>query len=85
MAAPSVTLGVDRLSATPGLRAKARLAIGWTFPPPDFMRTWSPLARRGRAGLALAYVWRPLALAGQTGAAIAAWRRAARATRGTRS
>ena len=84
MAAPSVTLGVDRLSSTPGLAAKARLAIGWTFPPPDFMRAWSALARRGRAGLALAYVWRPLALAGQTPAAVAAWHRAARITRGGR-
>lgn len=85
MAAPSVTLGVDRLSATPGLLAKARLAVGWTFPPPDFMRTWSTLARRGRAGLALAYAWRPIVLAGQTGAALAAWRRAAQATRDGRS
>lgn len=85
MAAPSVTLGVDRLSATPGLRAKARLALGWTFPPPDFMRTWSALARRGRGGLALAYVWRPFALARQGGAAVLAWRRAARATRDARS
>jgi hypothetical protein len=23
------------------------------------MRTWKPLARRGRHGLALAYAWRP--------------------------
>ena len=50
MAAPSVTLGLDRLATTPGARAKARLALGWTFPPPDFMRTGSGLARRGRAG-----------------------------------
>ena len=84
MAAPSVTLGLDRLSTTPGLWAKARLVLGWTFPPPDFMRTWSALARRGRGGLLLAYVWRPFALAGQGGAAVAAWRRAARATRDAR-
>jgi len=82
MAAPSVTLGVDRLATTPGVRAKARLALGWTFPPPDFMREWSALARRGRGGLALAYLWRPIALAGQARAAAVAWRRAARATGG---
>lgn len=82
MAAPSVTLGVDRLAATPGLRAKVRLALGWTFPPPDYMREWSALARRGRGGLALAYLWRPVALAGQVRAAAVAWRRAARGTRG---
>ncbi len=85
MAAPSVTLGLDRLATTPGARAKARLALGWTFPPPDFMRTGGGLARRGRAGLLLAYAWRPLALAGQSGRAVLAWRRAARATRGARA
>jgi hypothetical protein len=85
MAAPSVTLGVDRLSATPGLRAKARLVVGWTFPPADFMREWSALARRGRAGLLLAYAWRPLALAGQARAATVAWRQATRVTRGGRA
>lgn len=30
------------------------------FPTPTYMRSWSPLARRGRFGLAAAYVWRPL-------------------------
>lgn len=85
MAAPPVTLGVDRLSTTPGLRAKARLALGWTFPPPDFMREWSALARRGRSGLLLAYLLRPVALVGQSRAAVAAWRRAGRGTRGGRS
>ena len=85
MAAPPVRLGLDRLSATPGLRAKARLALGWTFPPADFMREWSDLARRGRGGLLLAYAWRPLVLAAQARAALAAWRRATRVTRGGRA
>lgn len=81
MAAPGVTIALDRLLATPGLRAKARLLLGWTFPPSDFMRAWSALARTGRAGLLLAYIWRPLALAGKTVPSVRAWRRAERATR----
>ena len=81
MAAPAVTLGADRLSATPGVGAKARLLVGWTFPPRDFMLTWSGLARRGRPGLVLAYAWRPLVLAAQAVPGVLAWRRALRATR----
>jgi hypothetical protein len=81
MAAPSVTLGADRLAATPGLRHKGCLLLRWTFPPPDFMRSWSALARRRRGGLALAYAWRPLVLAAQVIPGALAWRRATRATR----
>jgi len=81
MAAPSVTLGLDRLSATLGVGAKARLVVGRTFPPRDFMRIRSGCARRGPAGMALAYLWRLLSLAGQAVPAARAWRRAARASR----
>ena len=40
------------------------------------MRWWSPLARRGRLGLALAYPWRIAYLLRQTGPGIRAWRKA---------
>lgn len=42
-----------------GFRQKVRYLAAKMFPPPDFMRTWSPMADRTRAGLALAYVGRP--------------------------
>jgi hypothetical protein len=80
MAAPSVTLGIDRVCATPGIRAKAGLLLAWTLPPRDFMLICSALARRGRAGLLLAYFLRILVLAGQAIPAAVAWRQAARGT-----
>jgi hypothetical protein len=80
MAAPSMTLKVERLRVTPGARAKARLLVGWMVPAPDFMRISSPMARKGRAGLLLAYLCRPLVIAGRIVPAVRAWRRAARTT-----
>jgi hypothetical protein len=63
------------LLETPGLRAKMRFARAEVFPTPTFMRWWSPLARRSRAGLIAAYIWRPLYLMIRSPAAIAAvWR-----------
>ncbi len=53
-----LTLGLDRLARTPGLRAKLRLLRDELFPTREFMRWWSPLARRGPSGLAGAYAWR---------------------------
>jgi hypothetical protein len=50
------------LARAPGVGAKLRLAARELVPTPAFMRWWSPLARRGRLGLALAYAVRPLAL-----------------------
>jgi hypothetical protein len=45
-------------------------------PPPTFMRKWSPLARRSRLGLALAYVWRPICVVTQAPQALRDWRAA---------
>jgi hypothetical protein len=72
--------GIDELLTTPGLRAKARLAWREVAVTPDFMRWWSPLARRGPAGLAAAYVARPLILLARVPAALTARRRIRRAT-----
>jgi len=44
----------------------------------DFMRWWSPLARRGRLGLTVSFLWRPLWFLGHAGPAYLAWRRARR-------
>jgi hypothetical protein len=55
--------GLNELIDARGLRAKLEAALAELVPSPAFMRWWSPLARRGRLGLALAYAWRPLLLA----------------------
>jgi hypothetical protein len=43
-----------------GVRQKLATVLGELFPQPEYMRGWSPMARRGRLGLAAAYLWRPL-------------------------
>jgi Uncharacterised nucleotidyltransferase len=50
-------LGLDRLAQLRG-RERASFVLGKAFPPPAFMRDWRPLARRGKAGLVLAYGYR---------------------------
>ena len=74
--APALTLGFDWLVRLPGVRPRLRFIVRKTFPPAAYMRTWSPLARRGRLGLGAAYVWRPLWLISRAGPAMRAWRRA---------
>jgi hypothetical protein len=78
---PPTALGYDWLARTPGLRAKAGLVARKIAPDPSFMRAWSPLARRGRSGLAAAYVWRVAWLARHAGPGFIAWRRARRNSR----
>jgi hypothetical protein len=73
---PPMALGFEWLSQTPGWRGKAALAVRKLFPSAKFMRAWSPLANRGRIGLALAYLWRPVWLALHAGPAFLAWHRA---------
>lgn len=51
--------GLHELSSVPGLAGKLRLVAHETFPRPEFMRWWLPLARRGRRGLLAAYAYRP--------------------------
>jgi hypothetical protein len=77
---PPMALGFEWLSQTPGWRGKASLVARKVVPSRRFMRAWSPLARRGRIGLALAYLWRPIWLALHAGPAFFAWRRARKAS-----
>jgi Uncharacterised nucleotidyltransferase len=58
------------LSADAGIRRKLRTAASDIFPRPDYMRWWSPLARRGKLGLAGAYLWRAIWVIGQAPGAI---------------
>jgi hypothetical protein len=76
-----MTRGLTRLSATPGLAGKLRLLGRELFPTPAFMREWSPLARRGGAGLAAAYAIRPWWLVRHIVPAVRAYRRAWRRSR----
>ncbi len=67
---------VNRLANTPGLVPKLRIALRRTFPEPDFMRAWHPIARRGWLGLAMSYVRRLGWLLTATGPAVWRWWRA---------
>jgi len=56
--APDLSLGMNRLLELDGATTRARYVASRAFPSPAAMRAWSPLARRGRPGLAAAYAWR---------------------------
>ncbi len=58
------------LSASVGIRRKLAIAASDVFPRPDYMRWWSPLARRGKRGLTCAYLWRAIWVIGQAPRAI---------------
>ncbi len=77
-----VAAGLERLTATRGLAPKARLVARGLVPTPAFMRRWTPVARRGRLGLSLAYASRPFWLLGKMLEAFRAYARARRAARG---
>lgn len=70
--------GIEQVLSERGLRAKARLLRRELVPTPEFMRWWSPLASRGRIGLAAAYAWRLGWIARRTPAAAREWRRVRR-------
>lgn len=70
----ALVMGLDRLAATRGVMAKGRLVLRELFPPPSFLRWWTPLARR-RWGLPAAYAWRLLWLTRRLPASLTAWRR----------
>jgi hypothetical protein len=58
------------LSSDVGIGRKLAIAASDVFPGPDYMRWWSPLARRGKLGLAAAYVWRAIWIVSQAPRAI---------------
>jgi hypothetical protein len=78
---PDLALGFHRLAGTPGLSAKLAFVARKIAPPAAWMRSVVPLARRGRLGLAAAYIVRPLWLLRRAGPAFRAWRRAVREAR----
>jgi hypothetical protein len=47
-------------------------------PPATYLRHWSPLARRGRLGLLIAYAWRPMWVMMRAPGAVREWLRARR-------
>jgi hypothetical protein len=61
-AAPIASVAIEQLIATRGARARLTLLARKLMPSPAFMRLSRPVARRGRSGLALAYLWRALRL-----------------------
>jgi hypothetical protein len=71
-----VSAGVLRFAEAPTIGQKVRLIYHELAPSPAFMRIWHPLARRGNAGLMLAYAYRPLSLARDLPDALEASRRA---------
>ena len=72
--------GFQELADSPGLRNKAALVVREVFPKRAFMRWWSPLARRGRLSLALAYLGRPFWLVLHAPRGLRAWRSSRRGT-----
>jgi hypothetical protein len=75
---PPIALGFDQLEQAAGFRQRVVILRHKFFPPVTFMRRWSPLARRGRRGLLLAYVRRWLWLMRYAPAGFRAWRSARR-------
>lgn len=75
---PAGVHGIDQVLEARGLRARIGIALRKLFPSRRLMRAWSPLARRGPLGLALAYLWRPLWVIGRLPVAAIARSRAQR-------
>ena len=80
---PDLALGLQRLATIRGLRAKSVFVLRKLFPPAPWMRTWLPLAHRGRLGMAAAYGWRPLWLLLRVAPAVRALYRARKQSRGS--
>jgi hypothetical protein len=76
MAAPGTAGAIEALAQRRGARAKAALVARKFVPTPDFMRGVYPIARRGRAGLAIAYLMRQGQIVVRIGPGLRAWRAA---------
>ncbi len=77
---PELSLGFEWLASTPGIGRKLAFLGHKLLPPPAFMRAWSPIARRGRWGLIVAYVWRLIWLLAHAGPGFWAWWQAKKRT-----
>lgn len=80
-AAPAEALTFALLAEAAGTRERIAIVRHKLLPPPTFMRHWSGLARRGRAGLLLAYGQRLMWVARTTPTAVRGWRASRRARR----
>jgi hypothetical protein len=67
---------LEWLSGPAQSRERVHLVLRGVFPTPHTMRSFHPLARRGKPGLALAYVLRPAVVAAKAPGAVREWRRA---------
>lgn len=74
--APPLSLGFDWLATIDGNVARIKFLRHKLLPSKSFMWDWSPLARRGRMGLWMAYFARPFWIAARLIPAFRAWRRA---------
>ena len=82
--APRGLRPLEQLVAAKGFRERLGLVRRRLFPSRELMLTWKPLARRGRLGLALAYLWRPPWVLWQLVAAAVAYLRAGPGARSRR-
>ena len=76
--ASPVPLKFAEIAAADSIRLRLTLILRAIVPPPSLMRAWSPLAARGRGGLALAYLTRLARIPLKMPAAFSSWRRARR-------
>jgi hypothetical protein len=81
MGARPSALALERLATIRGPRSKVAFVIEKTIPPAAYMRSWSRLARRGRAGLLLAYLWRPVHVVKEAVSSAGSWWRIRRDVR----
>lgn len=72
---PPLTEGFARVAAAPSARTRLAIIVDELFPTREFLWWWTPIARRSRRGLAMAYLWRPLYLMWQLARAVRARRR----------
>jgi hypothetical protein len=79
---PPLADGFERLSQARSGRERMSRVVRLVLPDPAFLRWWTPLARRGPAGLAAAYVWRMAWVAAHLVPGYRAWRRARKAASG---
>ena len=73
-------LALEELDQVAGIKAKAVWLWARLVPPVVFMRYWTPLARKGPAGLIAAYAWRWIWLSKTSLPGIVAWLQARRRT-----